>query len=104
VNDGLKQLLRRYLAEQKMFNIIELLDTGAEDKAVIELFEKNVLYQSPLYQNMLLHMNMRENMSQEQWDMMVDSCFIQQLHQNPINFQIYQILPISNQEFDCGCN
>jgi hypothetical protein len=106
VNDGTKQLLIRYLAEQKMFNIIELLIKGADDTEIMELFKKNVLYQSPQYQSMLLQMNFREKVPQERWDFIVDLCLKQQLYQIHKNQQIFRLLQKLDQfnNYDCGCD
>jgi hypothetical protein len=109
MNDGIKQLLRTYLAKQNMFNIIELLNQGAEKKEIIELFEKNLLYQSPQYQNMLLNSIIGKQLDQKQYNEIVEIYIKEQLYRNPNNQQIYHLLQLLdrdldlNLDFDCGC-
>lgn len=104
MNEGMKQLLIRYLAELDMYNVIELVNNGADKYTILDLFQKNVLYQNPQYQKWMLNSHMRENMNPEQWDKMTDVWLRQQLFQNHNHRKILQILQFSNEEFDCGCS
>jgi len=109
MNDGIKQLLRTYLAKQNMFNIIELLNQGAEKQEIMELFEKNLLLQSPPYQNILLNSNIGRQISQQQLDRLLEIYKKAQLYGNQNNQQIYNLLQSLdgdyniNFDFDCGC-
>ncbi|PUB18248.1 hypothetical protein [Paenisporosarcina sp. OV554] len=109
MNSGISPLIRTYLAKQNMFNVIELFNQGAEKKEIIELFEKNLLYQSPKYQNMLLNPSIRKQLPQEQLNEIVEIYKKEQLYQNSINQQIYNLLQLLDRDFnidlnlDCGC-
>lgn len=45
-----KQGLRRQLEEQKMFNVIELIEEGADNEVIVKTFEDSVLSASSRYQ------------------------------------------------------
>ncbi|WP_028392279.1 hypothetical protein [Bacillus cihuensis] len=53
MNGATKWRLKKYLAEQNMFDVIELLEKGASKQEVIDLFEKhNILSQSQEYRRL----------------------------------------------------
>lgn len=53
MNEATKWRLKMYLAEQNRFDVIDLLDKGADKQEVIDLFEKhNLLAQSPEYRRL----------------------------------------------------
>jgi hypothetical protein len=97
-------ILRQALVRQEMYNVIDLLNQGADQEQVMETFEKNVLYQNKHYQMLLMSSS---GQTPEEWSKMTEMFKQQQLFQTPEAFQIYRLLQMYYQiddEYDCGCN